>query len=494
MKSLRQSLALVGLSLTLTASGCTGGDVLPASSPSTSQSSAINVTNPSLPNAAQPPLPVKVYSLPGYVDWHRSVTQSAADAQLPTLPALNSPELRQELDEIYNLQSRLNDQIKARLAYWDAGGVLRWNEIARQLVAKTGMPPPLAARAYALLSVTHYLTVQAVRDWQTRLPNRQTPAQMDARIHTLGASTSPGTCPSEEAALATASQAVLQFLFPGEAYAIGQSAQEQKEARIWAGQNVRSDLAAGDAIGRVIALNVIDRARLDGATAKWTGSVPTFAGAWHSISDKPPLLPLWGQTQAWFLTRNDQFRAPPHPEVNSPEFIQAVQEVRDLTLSRSAEQARIAAYWADGAGTSTPPGHWNLIATQLIAEQKLDPLQAAKILATLNMAMMDVGIAVWETKYYYWLLRPSMSEPAVNMTISLPNFPSYTSGHSGFSGAASEILRHFFPAQKASLQHMAEEASLSRVYGGIHYRFDCVEGLKQGRAIAALAIQTMDAP
>ncbi len=495
MKSLHQSLAIVYLSLTLSASGCASGDVF-----STAPASSIAVTPVSNISAPAPIVgPVTAQRvpnpLPDYADWQRAVAQAAATTQLPVLPALNSPELKQELDEIYNLQIRLNDQIRARLAYWDAGGVLRWNEIARQLVAKTGTPPPMAARAYALLGVTHYLTVQAVREWQGRLQLRQTPTQMDARIQALGQQIlSTAACPSEESALATASQAVLQYLFPGEAYAIGQNAQEHKESRIWAGQNVRSDLAAGDAIGRAVALKIIDRARVDGAQAKWAAQVPTFPGAWHSAIGKPPLLPLWGQTKAWFMTSNDQFRAPPHPAVNTPEFVRAAQEVREITANRSAEQARIALYWADGAGTSTPPGHWNLIAANLIVEQKLDQLQAAKIMATLNMAMMDAGIAVWETKYYYWLLRPSMSEPSINVWVSLPNFPSYTSGHSGFSGAASEVLGHFFPSQKVALQQTADEASISRVYGGIHYRFDCVEGLKQGRAIAALAIQAMDVP
>ena len=420
--------------------------------------------------------------------------QAATQSPLPQLPALNSPELKLELDEIYTLQTRLNDQIRERVQFWDTSGVLRWNEIARQLVARTGTPPPKAARVYALLSVAHYLTLQAVHDWQTRL-KRQTPAQLDTRIQALGKGSNAGSCPSEDAAVAAAAQAVLQFLFPGEAYAIGQSALEHKESRIWAGQNVRSDLAAGDAIGRAVALKVLEHARADGAaeaSAPWTGSVPNLPGAWYSLSQTPPLLPNWGQVQPWFMTRSDQFRAPPHPAPGTPAFVAAVNEVRDIATTRTAEQTRIALYWADGAGTSTPSGHWNQIASAAITHHEIDSLQAAKILAILNMAMMDAGIAVWETKYHYWLLRPSMSDPTITLVMSLPNFPAYTSGHSGFSGAASEVLAHFLPTQATQFRLMAEEASVSRVYGGIHYRFDCAEGLTQGRKIAALAIAAMN--
>ena len=102
---------------------------------------------------------------------------------------------------------------------------------------------------------------------------------------------------------------------------------------------------------------------------------------------------------------------------------------------------------------------------------------------------MDAGIACWDTKFHYFMIRPSQADPSITTPVGLPNFPAYTSGHSDFSGAGAEVLGYLFPDDKASLWGFAEEASLSRLYGGIHYRFDGVAGLAQGQASAQLAIE-----
>src|SRR5262249_21691528 len=151
---------------------------------------------------------------------------------------------------------------------------------------------------------------------------------------------------------------------------------------------------------------------------------------------------------------------------------------------RTPEQLKIAVFWGDAPGTPTPPGHWNGVAAELIAKQRasaprteaLAELSAARTMAILNMAVMDAGIACWDSKYYYWYLRPSHADPTITLPVGLPNFPSYPSGHSTFSGAAAEVLDYFFPSEKARFDAMAEEASMSRIYGGIHYRFDGEQG------------------
>jgi membrane-associated phospholipid phosphatase len=71
----------------------------------------------------------------------------------------------------------------------------------------------------------------------------------------------------------------------------------------------------------------------------------------------------------------------------------------------------------------------------------------------------------------------------------MPNFPAYISGHSTFSGAAAEILGYLIPEKKVAYEQMATDASNSRMYGGIHYRADCVEGLKVGKAIGNYAVE-----
>jgi membrane-associated phospholipid phosphatase len=152
--------------------------------------------------------------------------------------------------------------------------------------------------------------------------------------------------------------------------------------------------------------------------------------------------------------------------------------------NRTPEQLAIAQYWADGAGTATPPGHWCRIACDAICAHHMREERAASLLSRLARSMMDAGIAVWDAKYAYWLLRPSQADPAITTPLGLPNFPSYTSGHAAFSGAAATILGAEFPDLESSLHAMANEAALSRVYGGIHYRFDSDAGLEQGRHAA----------
>ncbi len=120
--------------------------------------------------------------------------------------------------------------------------------------------------------------------------------------------------------------------------------------------------------------------------------------------------------------------------------------------------------------------------------------EATRALALLNMALMDAGIACWDAKYEYWVMRPWQADPGITVPLMKPNFPAYVSGHATFSGAASEFLGAMFPADAADIRAMAEEAALSRLYGGIHYRFDNENGLELGRRIGQLAVALRNQP
>jgi membrane-associated phospholipid phosphatase len=184
----------------------------------------------------------------------------------------------------------------------------------------------------------------------------------------------------------------------------------------------------------------------------------------------------------------DRFVAEPPPAVDSPSFRSALAEVKTLARQLDREQWELVRYWADGVGTPTPAGHWNEIAAELIIDHSLSERSAARTLALLNIALFDTGIACWKTKYTYWLARPSQMDPEIRPNINMPNFPSYTSGHASFSGAAAEVLSHLFPDQAKDLRKLAEEAAISRVYAGIHFPFDSEEGLEMGRWIGRLAL------
>jgi membrane-associated phospholipid phosphatase len=288
---------------------------------------------------------------------------------------------------------------------------------------------------------------------------------------------------------------VLGFLYPEDAPEFLRLAAENQDACLWAGMSLRGDLAAGAAIGHAVGEQVIARAAGDGTYAAFGYvAVPAGPGLWIPTARyMEPTLPGWGKVRPWFMTRGDQFRSPPPPAWGSPEFEAAVAEARRISDRRTPEQIVIARRWADGTGSATPAGHWNLIASELVTRHAVDQARAARILAVLNMAMMDAGIAVWDAKYTYFVIRPWQADPKIVYVVPRPNFPAYPSGHSGFSGAAAEVLAHFFPAERAELTRKALEASESRILGGIHFRFDCAEGLRQGRAVAELALRAIAA-
>jgi membrane-associated phospholipid phosphatase len=105
------------------------------------------------------------------------------------------------------------------------------------------------------------------------------------------------------------------------------------------------------------------------------------------------------------------------------------------------------------------------------------------------MALMDAGIVCWDTKYFYFNPRPTQIDGSIKTTTGIPNFPAYISGHSTFSGAAATVLGHIIPEKATQYTAMAAEASMSRIYGGIHYRTDCSTGLVVGKNIGNYAVQ-----
>jgi len=110
--------------------------------------------------------------------------------------------------------------------------------------------------------------------------------------------------------------------------------------------------------------------------------------------------------------------------------------------------------------------------------------EAARVFALANMAGFDVLNACFDAKLAYYLIRPSQADPAIKLPIGLPNHPSYPSGHSCITSAYVTVLSSVFPDESDRLQAMVVEAGLSRMYGGLHYRFDCEVGQQLGRQVA----------
>ncbi|MDD1721316.1 MAG: vanadium-dependent haloperoxidase [Euryarchaeota archaeon] len=400
-------------------------------------------------------------------------------------PSRDSSQFNQEVNELKALQLNRTPAVNESIGYWNNGSAVRWNEIARSLVIKNGTSAPMASRVYALLSVAQYDAL--VSAWNNKYTyNRSSPHDIDPSIQPAVQTTSDPAYPSDHAAVAGASSAVLSYLYPNETAWLSTQAAADEESRLAAGVNFRSDITAGDSLGRTVALAVIARARNDGSNTPWNGTVPTGPDKWVSTTSppQPPFLPNWGNVTPWLLNSSDLVMPPSPPVFGSAQFNASLQEVKQIANGRTAEQLQIALFW-----DNDPPGHWNQIASDLIQSYHLNELRSSRALALMNTAAMDAGICCWKAKYDYWYPRPIQADPTIKTAFPTPNFPSYTSGHSDFSSASGGVLSYIFPNEKSELQAKVQEASLSRVYAGIHYRFDCDQGVMDGSKVAQYAIQ-----
>lgn len=226
-----------------------------------------------------------------------------------------------------------------------------------------------------------------------------------------------------------------------------------------------------------------------------------------------PLEPYWGLMRTTCMVNANACFIPsnlPYSTDPSSGFYQQAAEVNTVTQNLTQSQKDIALWWADNAGaTYTPPGHWMAITSQMVDDLNYDLAEAAEVYALVGMAATDAFISCWEAKYRVNLLRPvtyikENINPNFVSFISTPAFPEYTSGHSVCSGAMSEVLTQyvgtktftdetnidlgFAPRTFSSFYEAADEAAISRLYGGIHFREAIDNGVAQGRLVGQIVM------
>ncbi len=269
--------------------------------------------------------------------------------------------------------------------------------------------------------------------------------------------------------------------------------------------------------GRAVADAVFNWSLTDGGNQAYLNIFPTDyippVGVDKWIATAPgqlAMLPYWGNNRPMVSANNAGSVDPPTSPAFSASpgspFYKAAYEVYNTGSHLSAEQNSIALYWGDGGGTFTPPGHNLAITLQMIRNYHLNLSEAAILLAKVGIAENDAAVVCWRAKFKMNLLRPvtfikEYIDAAWVPLIPTPPFPSYTSGHSTFSGAAATILSAeigdqisftdsskmaygFSPRSFNNFNEAAQEAAISRLYGGIHYRFDNDEGYKCGQLVA----------
>ena len=465
---------------------------------------------------------------PAAGSWRMILLTAPTQIAVPAPAAVTSPAYVAELDAIRTSQANLSADQRNAIAYWSGGGVMRWNQIVRELVARYNLPPApkdqggypvpdaenpfgdpafpfanpvYAARAYSYVSAAQYDALKAAWYWKFQY-NRLSPAKNDNTISALIPISALPSYPSEDAVISGVTVEMLKTLFPAAVEEITLKAAEQRNAALWSGKATASDLAAGLALGKSVAAVFLARAAGDGMRTAGGSAVlwkaladsATARGeiAWLSqdIPARPPMLPLFGQVRAWNMTPAQIVaeRPPPPPLTGSQQMKDETAEVKRTVEHLTSAQLAIAQKWNDGAGTYSPPGHWNDVALEYVRDAQMSEVRAARVFALLNMAMHDAGVGCWEAKYHYFNPRPSQLDPSIKTEIGLPNFPSYTSGHSTFSAAGSAILTYLFPSGATSFAAMRDEAGISRLYGGIHYPSDIEAGKLHGGRIAGYTL------
>jgi hypothetical protein len=424
--------------------------------------------------------------------WQPLLMNAPSSVRLAPTVAIGSDADRAELQAVLDHQTAKATTLADEIAYWtEAPSVVRWNEILLGVVRLAKTNPVRVSRTLALLNAAMYDAVIAACD--AKLANRRSsPAERDPRIKALAAPDDLSSHASVDAAIAAAAVAVLTEIYPTSSKTFEARQREVLDVRLAVGSHTTSDLEAGSAIGTAIGQLAVARARSDGANVFWQGVIPDTPGAWKPAKpfrNDQPTEALAGTWTPWLLASGSAFRPGPPPAFESPEWQAEADEVVRVNETLTDDQIRIARFWADGSGTDTPPGHWIRIAITLASRDRLPLPDVARLLAHLALAQADAFIACWDAKFAYWSGRPVGLIPGFASTIITPNFPSYTSGHSTLSGASAVVLSAFFPADAATLEAQSEEAAVSRLYGGIHWRSDNEVGLDLGRKIGRLAVE-----
>ena len=377
--------------------------------------------------------------------------------------------------------------------------VTDWNNAALNAIRTDKTPPPKASRYLAILHASIYDAVNGIsRTHEAYFVRSAVPASA-----------------SKEGAASAAAHAVLISLYPAKVAdfdrlhaatlrAIRKG--PQKDRGITWGETVAAKILAWRADDGSDAMVAPPGSRNPG---DWVPTPPAFAAY---------LLPQWGDCKPFAMADHSQFRPPGPPTLDSAKWAADYNEVKALGAAlgstRTPDQTEIALFWADGAGTETPPGHWNHIAQDVATAQGNTLEQNARLFALLNIAMADAGICAWDAKYSYHNWRPVTAirngdtngnpatepDPTWSSFIVTPPFPDYVSGHSTFSSAGATVLAMFYGSDDISFKTgsdflpgllrsfrsfsaAASEAASSRVYGGIHFRFASDDGLAAGLTI-----------
>ncbi len=409
----------------------------------------------------------------------------------------------------------------AQAASVGADKVMRdWYRLILELVRHTPTySPPVASRAFGYLGVTAYEALAAGDTTMTSLAgqlNGLTPVPQREK----------GVAYDEAVVMQAALSSAAREFF-GNTGPTGQRAlkrmTEKLSSEVSAG--LAPDLVArSEAYGRSVTAHILAWSESDGgAKIENMGFPLEFTlnkGPSHWVptslinQQQLPLLPKWGENRPFVMQSGNACPLPPPPaysEEKGSDFYKEAFEVYETVKNLTPEQRAVARFWSDDPMLSpTPPGHWMVIGLKILDDRKASAAEHADLLARLGVTLADAFIGCWHSKFEYDLLRPvtyikRVIDPKWEPVLITPPFPEYPSGHSTQSGAAATVLTAFFGENFAftdsthekdklpnrsfkSFWDAAQEAGISRLYGGIHFRAAIDRGLDQGRCIGEKAV------
>lgn len=502
------------------------------------------------------------------------------------------------LSVLVNACSTLQSQQQA-----ETGVVAQWNELALTAVRNEAVVrPTTVSRQLFLLHASMYDA------WSAFSPHAK-PYALDPTLK------APADSVSEAAKVAAVSQAAYQILrreYPR--FESNTEAFKGRLVRLGVPIVNEGDPATPEGIGYLAAQAVLQARAKDGAVHPQSyepvnSDDPRAAGApgqpgfnpnhWQPLRVPYPstprgdgrfridhdnrttydvqffLAPNWGAVKPFALASGAEFRPPPPPQLgsntpyvdalgrqttNDQAYREQAAEVLRINAELTERQKVIAEFWADGPRTESPPGHWNQLAHGLSERDNHSLDDDVKMYFALNAALLDAGIACWESKRYYDYVRPVSAihhlyynqtiqgwggpnrgtetmlgqawQPYQQQTFLTPGFPEYVSGHSTFSAAAATVLILFTGSDRfydgvtrtqqdidrdgepdllgqyifragagfyekvpsadvvlhwPTLKDAADEAGMSRRYGGIHFQDGDLRGRELGRKIGEVA-------
>ena len=426
------------------------------------------------------PAPIAPPVEPNAGQWQTWVVTDVA-AVRPAAPP-DQAATQAELKEVQAAVASRDEAALQQIAYWDSGAPsYRWIEIAFAQNRATPSSGPRIVRMMSMLNVAIYDAMVAA--WDAKYTyNRARPAALSPGLSVLAQQTNSPSYPSEHAVAAGAAATILGYVYPDLAQDFQAKAEAAATSRVMAGANFPSDVVAGLALGKAVAEQVIARAQLDDALPAWDGVIPSEPGHW---TGEKPVEPNAAKWQTWVLASSAEILPEPPLAVDSPELAAELQEVQSFT--RTWQSNYMAAGW------QTPTGafeSWYTFAHTRLFEQgqHANAVRAARLYAMMSVAHYDALIACWHAKYHYWYPRPFHLDTALTTVFPTPNYPSYPSGHGCASGAISEVLADQFPAYADFIRGRASEALESRIWAGIHFRFEMPAGRAMGKQVAEKVI------